>query len=306
MKVLITGPDGQIGSQLLQRWPNSDHVVPVSIAQLDFTNSDAIRQTVRDIAPNLIVNAAGYTAVDRAETEPDIAMSINATAVGVLGEEAKRLGASVIHYSTDYVFDGRKSSPYTPDDTPNPQSVYAKSKYQGEVALRESGASHVVLRTSWIYGVYGRNFLLAILRQARLKPELRIVSDQTGCPTWCGEVANATIAIAQRGLRAFNSQVTFGELGGTYHVCSGGSTTWFEFAKRIIELAEIPNPPKLVPITTQEYAAPAARPLYSVMDCSKAHETFGVLIAEWSSALEELLRTQRAELANTLMQSGGS
>lgn len=303
MKVLITGPDGQIGTQLLRFWPASDEVVPVSIAELNFADSAAIRQTVRAIAPDLIVNAAGYTAVDRAETEPELAMAVNATAVGVFGEEAKRLGAAVIHYSTDYVFDGTKRTPYTPNDAPNPQSVYAKTKYGGEVALRESGASHLILRTSWIYGLYGRNFLLAILRQAQLKPELKIVSDQTGCPTWCGDVAKATIAIAQRALHKNKNGSTFGERAGTYHICSGGSTTWFEFAKRILELAELPKSPKLAPITTEQYAAPAARPLYSVMDCSKARDAFGVQIPNWDETLEELLTTQRSELAQALAQS---
>jgi dTDP-4-dehydrorhamnose reductase len=300
MRILITGPDGQIGGELLDLWPSTDEVVPVSIAEMDFTNPQAIREKVREIKPDLIVNAAGYTAVDRAETEPDIAMAINATAVGVLGEEAKRLGAAVIHFSTDYVFDGRKRTPYTPDDQPNPQSVYAESKLQGEVALRESGAAHITLRTSWIYGARGRNFLLAILRQAASKPELKIVSDQTGCPTWSRSVAQATIEIAQRAMIGERGHWSFGERQGIYHLCSGGCTTWFDFAHRIFELADVPKKPKLVPITTEQYGAPAARPLYSVMDCSKAHDAFGVLIVHWAVALEKLLIGQRAELARTL------
>jgi dTDP-4-dehydrorhamnose reductase len=300
MRILITGPDGQIGGELVDLWPATDEVVPISIAEMDFTDASAIRRKVRDIKPDLIVNAAGYTAVDLAETEHQIANAINATAVGILGEEAKRLGAAVVHYSTDYVFDGRKRTPYTPDDQPNPQSVYAQSKFDGEIALRESGAAHLILRTSWIYGARGRNFLLAVLRQALVKSELRIVSDQTGCPTWCQSVAQATIEIVRKAIAGKPGAWSFCGREGIYHICSGGSTTWFDFANRIFDFADFVPRPLLTPITTAQYGAPAARPAYSVMDCAKAHDAFGVLIADWAIMLEEILIRQRAVLARIL------
>jgi dTDP-4-dehydrorhamnose reductase len=248
MKTLLTGPDGQIGAEILSAWPRERgfgrqpcEIIPLSIEQCDFTNVAALRRFVREIKPNLIINASGYTAVDRAESEPDLARAINATAVGVLGEEARRLGAAVVHFSTDYVFDGRKRTPYTPEDKPNPQGVYAQSKREGEVALIESGAPYIIIRTAWIYGLRGRNFLLAILRQAAQKPELKIVNDQTGCPTWSRSVARGTIEMVSHAMEEKTGSCSFGGREGVYHLCAGGSTTWFDFARRIFQLADIPR-----------------------------------------------------------------
>jgi dTDP-4-dehydrorhamnose reductase len=300
MKTLITGPDGQIGFELVANWPREHQVIALNSTELDLGDLAAIRKTLREIKPDLIVNAAGYTAVDRAEVEQERARAINAVAVGAIGEEARKLGAAVVHYSTDYVFDGRKRSPYATDDAPNPQSVYAQSKLEGEIALANSGAAHLIIRTSWIYGMRGRNFMLAILRQAALKPELRIVADQIGCPTWSGMVAKSTIDIVFKSLVGQTGGRSFGGREGLYHLSSGGSTNWFEFARRIIELAEVNKPPKLTPITTKEYGAPANRPAYSVLDCSRTAETFGVLIVDWSVVLEKLLIGHRAHLPEIL------
>jgi dTDP-4-dehydrorhamnose reductase len=292
MKTLLTGPDGQIGHELLATMPQiyASQVVTLSIDQLDFADSAGIRRWVQQIKPNLIINAAGYTAVDRAESEPEVAMAINATAVGVLGEEAAKLGAAVVHFSTDYVFDGRKTTPYTPDDPPNPLSAYARSKLEGEIALIKSGAAHLIIRTEWIYGLRGRNFLLAMLENAA-KPELRIVADQIGCPTWCRAVAQATFEIINKSVTFDPSSKSwsFGGREGIYHLCSSGSTSWFDFARCIFDLAAIGPRPALVPITTEQYGAKAQRPKYSVMDCSRTTETFGVSMADWNVALREAL-----------------
>ena len=296
MKVLITGPDGQIGSEMLRAMAPHSQVVPLSIAEMDLTDPAAIRDRLRDLKPALIINAAGYTAVDRAEVEADLAQAINATAVGILGAEAKRLGAGVVHFSTDYIFDGAKRSPYTTEDQPNPLSVYGQSKLDGEVALRNSGASHLIIRTSWVYGLRGRNFLLAMLQQAAIKPELRVVNDQTGCPTSAPAIARASAKLTLRALAAESSGLPFGDRGGIYHLACGGATTWFDFARRIFDLADVPSPPPLRPISTADYGARAKRPPYSALDCTKARETFNVVMPGWETALEELLSADKAML----------
>ena len=296
MRIVITGSDGQIGFELVRAFESVATVIGLTIGDVDVTDTQALRARLRDEKPDLIINAAGYTAVDRAEQEPDIARAVNATAVGVLGGEARKLGAAVVHFSTDYVFDGRKSSPYTPDDAPQPLGAYAQSKYDGELALQGSGAAYLIIRTSWVYGVRGRNFLLAMLNLASTKPELRIVNDQTGCPTWCRPLARCTAAIVSKAIVGRPGSRSFGGRDGTYHLCSSDATTWFSFARRIFELADIRPAPKLVPITSREYAARARRPAYSVLDCSRTKETFGVLMDDWDTDLQELFRTERAAL----------
>src|SRR5215510_6766083 len=200
MRIVITGSDGQIGFELARAFEAAATVIGLTIGDVDVTDTPALRARLRDEKPDLIINASGYTAVDRAEQEPEIARAVNATAVGVIGEEARKLGAAVVHFSTDYVFDGRKSSPYTPDDVPHPLGAYAQSKYDGELELQRSGAAYLIIRTSWVYGMRGRNFLLAMLNLAGTKPELRIVNDQTGCPTWCRPLARCTALIVSKGI----------------------------------------------------------------------------------------------------------
>lgn len=299
IKTLITGPDGQIGSEMIGAFPQHWEAVPLTIQALDFTDAAAVRRHLRDIQPGLIINAAGYTAVDRAETEPELARAVNATAVGILGEEARRLNAPILHFSTDYVFDGTKTTPYTPDDQPNPQSVYARSKFEGERALIASGASHLIIRTAWIYGLHGRNFLRAVLEQAAVKSELKIVNDQVGCPTPSRLVARAAAEIVVRALTgdARGGQGwSFGDRAGIYHLCCGGSTSWFDFARRIFELADVHPKPRLVPITTEAYGARAARPKYSVMDCSRTREVFGVALPDWDHGLQHVLAGHTARI----------
>lgn len=287
MRILITGAHGQIGWEIAHQIAGLHEVIALSRRELDLTDAQAIRQTIRATHPDVIVNAAGYTAVDRAESEPDLAMAVNAAAVGVIGEEAGRAGAAVVHFSTDYVFDGSKSSPYLPDDQPNPQSVYGRSKLEGERALLASGASAIILRTSWVYGLRGKNFLLAVLRKALTQRYLRIVDDQTGAPTTSAAIARA-IAQVLRCVGGTPGQRTFNGRQGVHHLTCGGATTWFGFAQRIFELASDRLNPTLIPISSAEFGAAAKRPAYSVLDCSTTQEAFNVRMPHWNDALHEL------------------
>ncbi len=290
MKILITGPEGQIGWELCRALPVAWQVMAVDRRRMDLADPAMIQQTIRDLKPDVILNAAAYTAVDKAETEPELAAAVNAEAVGIIGQEAKRIGAAVVHYSTDYVFDGCKSTPYQPDDAANPMSVYGRTKHQGEQALLKSGAAALILRTSWVYGLRGRNFLLAILRKAMREPELRVVNDQTGCPTSCGDIAKATVRIVEGALRGEPGNWSFGGKEGVYHLVSAGATTWFDFARAALELAHIHPCPRLVAISTAEFGAPAHRPAYSVLDCSRTQAAFNVGIGDWHAGLKEVLR----------------
>lgn len=300
MKILVTGPEGQVGWELLRalmadRRFSRDGVVGVGRDQLDLANPDMIRHVVRDISPNLIINAAAYTAVDRAEAEPELARAINATAVEVMSEEAKRLGAAVVQFSTDYVFDGTKTSPYLPEDQPNPQSVYGRTKLEGERALIASGANSLILRTCWVYGLRRRNFLLAILRQAIHKPELRVVNDQLGCPTWCREIAQATVSILARARRNEHSgEIAFDPKYPVHHIAAGGSTTWFEFARAALDLAKFAPTPRLIPVSTEEFGAAARRPQHSVLDCQSTKREFGVELPHWRSQLQDVFCDREA------------
>jgi dTDP-4-dehydrorhamnose reductase len=289
MKILITGPDGQIGHELMRALSPRHEVLGLARAQMDLAQPASIQRAIRAAAPDLIINAAGYTAVDRAEREPDLARMVNATAVGVIGEEAAAIGAAVIHYSTDYIFDGAKLTPYTPDDRPNPLNVYGHTKWQGELALARSGAHFIILRTAWVYGLRSRNFLLRVLELANERSELRIVDDQIGCPTWCRSIALATERIINCSLAGPAGARTFGGREGVYHLASAGATSWFGFAQRIFNLARLPRTPVVLPISSREYGAPAKRPAFSVLDCSGAKECFDVFIPHWDSVLQEVM-----------------
>jgi dTDP-4-dehydrorhamnose reductase len=248
--------------------------------------------------PDVIINAAGYTAVDRAESEPDLAHRINAESVAVLAEAAAKCGAAVVHFSTDYIFDGTKRTPYVPEDVPNPQSVYAASKLAGERAVLESGAAAIILRTCWVYGMRGRNFVLAILKQAQLKSELRVVNDQVGVPTWSRAVAGATAEIVTRHVAGSVGNRSFASKEGVYHLACAGHTTWFDFSRAVFEEARMPAP-TITPVSTAEYAAKAARPAYSVLDCSRTTEVFGVTMPAWREALRDALRDR-----NSMVRAG--
>jgi dTDP-4-dehydrorhamnose reductase len=255
-------------------------VTATSRTQLDLTDVDAIVNAVRSLRPRLIVNAAGYTAVDQAEREPELADTVNARAPAILAEEAKRLGAPFVHYSTDYVFDGTAATPYPEDARPNPVNVYGRSKLGGEEAIAAIGGASLTFRTSWVYGLHGQNFLLTIRRVAMERDELRIVADQYGVPNWARALAEATSAIVGSGLSAL------AERAGLYHMSAHGSASWFEFARAILGAVDRP---RLVPIATAEYPTLARRPAYAVLATRKLEESFGVVLPEWRESLARCL-----------------
>jgi dTDP-4-dehydrorhamnose reductase len=309
LKILLTGKNGQVGSELLHLLPRVGEVVAFDRHQLDLAKPDEIRRAILDIRPNLIVNAAAYTAVDQAEKEEPVARSINADAPGVIAREAKKIGASVVHYSTDYIFDGMKKSPYEETDSPNPVSVYGKTKLAGELAIRDSGVPHLIFRTAWVYSTTGRNFLLTILRLASQREELRIVHDQVGAPTWCRDIASATAEILADVHTQKNRPLAFGDFSGTYHMTAGGVASWCDFAQAIMQNASktLPAPQwlaeatqnrpllvhNIVPITTAEYPTPARRPAYSVLSNSLLTRTFDVQLPEWRTALDRVFHLEQ-------------
>jgi dTDP-4-dehydrorhamnose reductase len=291
VRILLTGANGQAGWELQRALAPLGEVIACDRSQLDLADPDTLRQRVRTIAPQAIVNAAAYTAVDRAESEPELARAVNAIAPGVLAEEAHLLGAVLVHYSTDYVFDGTKPEPYTESDAPNPLNAYGRTKLEGERAIGASGCRHLTLRTSWVYGTRGSNFLLTMLRLARERRQLRIVDDQVGAPTWCREIAEATATLlAQPALAAPGAD-------GLYHLTASGATSWFGFARAIFESKEMARlgitPPLLEAIPTSAYPTPARRPANSRLDCGRLERRAGVRLAAWDAALARAL----AELA---------
>jgi dTDP-4-dehydrorhamnose reductase len=288
VKVLINGRHGQVSHELQRRLGAVGELIVLGRDQLDLAQPDQIRRQVQNIRPDLIINAAAHTAVDLAESEPQAAFAINAVAPGILAEEALALDIPLIHYSTDYVFDGRKTGPYTEDDTPNPLGVYGKSKLAGEQAIRDVQGKHLILRTSWVYSTHGRNFLLTMQRLLQEKPELRVVADQIGAPTWAGTIANSTLALIERW------QANEVADWGTYHLTAQGETSWLGFAQAIGEALRQQGKPcaKLIAIPSSDYPTPAARPLNSRLDCSRLQRDWGVSQPDWQTALRECLTEQ--------------
>jgi dTDP-4-dehydrorhamnose reductase len=278
--ILVTGSNGQLGAELAVALAPLGRVVATGHAELDLADADAIVATVRSIKPALVVNAAAYTAVDQAEKEEAIARAVNSIAPGILADEAKRAGAALIHYSTDYVFDGRATTPYDEDAPVNPMSAYGRTKLEGERAVAASGADALVLRTSWVYGRRGRNFLTTMQRLAGERDEIRVVDDQTGAPNWARELARSTARIVARGLP------WVAERRGLYHLTARGATTWYGFARAI--LADVPRV-RIVPITTAEYPTPARRPHWSVLDTARFERTFGFALPDWHASLVDCL-----------------
>ncbi len=287
MKVLITGANGQVGWELQRALAPLGEVLALGHAQLDLANADAIRQMLRHAAPDLIVNAAAYTAVDRAEQEPVLAQAINGDAPGILAEEAQRLNAALIHFSTDYVFDGSKGAPYEEIDATNPLGVYGATKLAGEKAISAVNCAHLILRTSWVYGARGKNFLLTMQRLARERDELRVVDDQIGAPTWSRMLAEATGLMLAQCLHKGTVADRLRDKSGLYHLSAGGQTSWFGFASAIVQHHE--NPPQMTPISTSDYPLPAARPAYSVLANDKMARHFGVSLPDWRHSLGQCL-----------------
>ena len=295
--ILLLGSAGQLGTTLGPVLTKVGKLIAADRATVDFTNSSRLREFVRESQPSIIVNAAAYTAVDKAESEQDLAATVNATAPAALAEAASDIDALLIHYSTDYVFDGSKLSAYVESDPVNPLSVYGSTKAQGEAAIQRSGCRFLIFRTSWVYSERGSNFLLTMLRLARQRDELRIVNDQRGAPTSTHSLARATAAIINEycgeGLR---------DGSGIYHMTDSGSTSWFGFAKAILERASKGFGialPRLVPITTAEYPTPARRPLNSVLSCEKLKASFGISMPNWEDSLNEVLNAYASASTKT-------
>jgi dTDP-4-dehydrorhamnose reductase len=298
IRVLITGSRGQVGVETQRELAGRAEIFAYDLDTLDITDAGSIAGVVRDVRPDVIVNCAAYTAVDRAETDVEAARAVNGAAPGLLGAEAHRTGALLIHFSTDYVFDGTKSTPYREDDTPNPASVYGATKLEGERAVAAAGCPHLVLRTSWIYGPHGGNFLFTMVRLARTRPELRIVDDQHGAPTSSPALARLVRGILERGggpgplTRAQVDEVA--RSSGLYHATAAGSTTWFGFARAIFEeltrkgRIDFTVPP-LVPIPSADYPTPARRPANSVLSNEKLRAAFGLSIPDWRRGLEDVV-----------------
>ena len=289
LKILISGKTGQVAIELQKHLAGLGELIVLGRDALDLSQPEQIRAQVRAHMPDLIINAGAHTAVDLAESEPDLAFAINGTAPGVLAEEAKALGIPLIHYSTDYVFDGSKPAPYTEDDQPNPLGVYGKSKLAGEQAIAAAGGQYLILRTSWVYSTHGKNFLLTMQRLLPEKTELRVVADQIGAPTWAGTIAQSTRALIERWQA--------GEAGawGVYHLTAQGETSWFGFTQAIAEhlTAQGKQCATLEPIATSAYPTPAARPQNSRLDCSRLAREWHVSQPDWRVALDACVAEQR-------------
>ncbi|AJY13693.1 dTDP-4-dehydrorhamnose reductase [Burkholderia dolosa] len=281
--ILVTGVTGQVGFELLRALQGLGRVVPCDRSMLDLSDLDRVRAFVRDLKPSLIVNPAAYTAVDKAESEIELARRLNVDVPRVFAEEAARSGSTLIHYSTDYVFDGTKAEPYVETDATNPLNAYGATKLDGEHAIAATGCAHLILRTSWVYGRRGRNFLLTMLKLGAERPELRVVADQIGAPTWARTIAAATSHIvAQRAASADTDW--WARRSGVYHLTAAGATSWCGFAEAIFAMA--PHRPSVVPISSDDYPTPAKRPANSRLALEKLTETFGLQMPDWRSALQ--------------------
>jgi len=302
--ILLVGNNGQVGRELNWMLPQLGEVKSLGREQLDLSNPDEIRRAIREFRPQLIVNAAAYTAVDKAESEQDLARAVNAVAPAVMAEEAKTLGALLVQYSTDYVFDGTKTSPYVEEDPTNPKNIYGKTKLEGELAIQNFGAHHLIFRTAWVYGTEGKNFLLTILRLATQREELKIVCDQTGAPTTSREIAAGTTKILSQIFAQGNDSSHAADSLGIFHMTAGGVTTWFGFTQAILEHARKidANTPwfaaatggrplivrNVLPIPAVQYPTPASRPSYSVLSNDKMSRVFSMRLPDWQTQLASI------------------
>jgi dTDP-4-dehydrorhamnose reductase len=319
--ILLTGRTGQVGFELNRSLSQIGRLFAPDHRDLDLLDLDSVRSAIRDTCPQLIVNAAAYTAVDAAEIDESNAHAINAEALALLAEEAKRLDAFLVHYSTDYVFDGTKRSPYNETDETNPLNVYGKSKLAGEQAIRASGASHLIIRTGWVYANRGRNFLLTILRLATEREELRIVCDQVGAPTCANDIAAATTKILAEAYTSDKSRTFISSISGTYHMTAGGETSWYNFAKAILESVPSISPDvpwfaattqgrpliakRVLPISSEEFRSPTRRPIYSVLSNSRLSESFHIALPNWATQLQRCLATENI-IDDALLRSASS
>jgi len=292
MKILLTGKDGQVGFELQRTLASLGEVCAVDQADCDLANAAAVRDLVRSVKPDLIVNPAAYTAVDRAESEPQLAQAVNAVAPGVLGEEAEQLGAWVVHYSTDYVFDGCQPGAYTEEDATNPQSVYGRTKRDGEIALQQSGARYLICRTSWVVGAHGNNFAKTILRLAGERESLNVVADQHGAPTSASLLADVTAQVIRRKQREGNDGFPF----GLYHLVAAGETNWCDYARFVVSEALAAgkrlklSADAIRAIPSSEYPTPAKRPANSRLDTGKFRRTFDLELPDWRVGVRHIFQ----------------
>jgi dTDP-4-dehydrorhamnose reductase len=294
-KILLIGCDGQVGWELQRTLAPLGELVSSSLCgrygvAMDLLNTAAITQTVWEIKPDIIVNAAAHTAVDKAETEPDLARQLNAEAPGLLAQLAAESKAIMIHYSTDFVFSGEQSVPYCESDLPVPLSVYGKTKLEGEQRVLASGTQALIFRTSWVYGHHGHNFMKTMLRLFQEREQLHVVDDQIGAPTWSRMIAETTAQIL--GQIIAGTQRDPRVLSGIYHMTAGGETSWYQFAKQILTLVGADC--GLHPITTDEYPTPAKRPEYSVLDNGKIKQVFGLKLPDWRHSLQQCIQDMGA------------
>jgi dTDP-4-dehydrorhamnose reductase len=291
MRILLFGKNGQLGTELQKSLPALGIVTSLDQEELDLCNLQALRRILQESKPHLVINASAYTAVDRAELEPDKAMTINALAPGIMAEETRNLQAVLIHYSTDYVFDGAKNTPYTEDDHTNPLNMYGKSKLAGEQNVMQVGEACLILRTSWVYSIKGTGFVSKVLEWSRNNQILKIVNDQISNPTWARDLADATFRVISA--HQDNLQDFMKEKRGVYHLAGGGYTSRYEWAREILA-----NDPKrteqlvriLEPASSKEFPTPAIRPLFSALDCSKFKNTFGFSLPPWKESLRQAMR----------------
>jgi dTDP-4-dehydrorhamnose reductase len=304
MRVLLTGAGGQVGTELARALAGRAEIVAHDHRSLDLADASALAAAVREAKPAIILNAAAYTAVDKAESEERTAIAVNATAPGILAEEAKRCGALLVHYSTDYVFDGTQQHPYVEDDATAPLGVYGRTKLEGERAVAAAGCDHIILRTSWIYAPHGRNFMLTMLRLAQSQRELRVVADQHGAPTSARDLARGTLQVLHgSGAKLEPAALARArEASGVYHASAGGETTWHGFAQQIFSDWAWRRhgafvAPRVHAIATRDYPTPAQRPAYSVLSNAKLGRAFGVHLPPWRAGLADVLDALALEQA---------
>jgi len=287
--ILIIGKIGQVGWELRRTLAPLGNITSVDYPDIDLTDGMSIVRWVRETRPGVIVNAAAYTAVDKAESEFDKCNQINGVAPGILAEEAKKLSALLVHYSTDYVYDGAKTTPYTEVEPPNPLGAYGRTKLAGDQAVLQVDGNHLIFRLCWVYGARGQNFMLTMMRLAREREKLRVVRDQFGCPTWSRMIAETTALALKQAVTSQDSS----RLKGVYHLAASGQTSWHGFAQAIVGQmpAEGKKCQQIEPITTAEYPLPAKRPPYSVLSCDKLEKTFGLRLPNWEESLKQVMES---------------
>lgn len=285
MRILVTGGNGQVGWELKRTLAPLGELIAPGREQLDLSQPETLRKSILNIRPNLIVNAGAYTAVDRAEQESNLAFAVNAETPRILAEVSAELGSILIHYSTDYVFDGAGDISFDEEAPVRPLNVYGSSKEAGEAAVRAAHSEHLIFRTSWIYGHRGSNFLLTMQRLMRERNELRLVNDQIGAPTWSRHIAQVTALIMMQ----MRSSTKISDYWGTYHLTSTGETSWFGFAEAILEVMTLEKKPQLIPILSCEYPSPALRPLNSRLSNEKLEKVFKLRLPNWRIAFNQMM-----------------